>query len=100
MAEWRSAGAFDFAKSATVAMAFSARDASIPRASSFDLSSLIMGLEGKYRGQDSNLHKLAHLILSQARLPIPPPRRWEECGVDFWIRQVWKFWRWGGERPE
>jgi hypothetical protein len=29
------------------------------------LSSLIMMLGKKYRGQDSNLHKLAHLILSQ-----------------------------------
>lgn len=36
----------------------------------------LIHLEKEYRGQDSNLHKLAHLILSQARLPIPPPRRW------------------------
>ena len=28
----------------------------------------------RYREQDSNLHELAHLILNQARLPIPPSR--------------------------
>ena len=28
----------------------------------------------KYRGQDSNLHTVRHLILSQACLPISPPR--------------------------
>ncbi len=33
------------------------------------------GSDGKYRGQDSNLHTKRHLILNQACLPISPPRR-------------------------
>jgi hypothetical protein len=32
----------------------------------------------RYREQDSNLHTLRHLILSQACLPIPPPRRFAD----------------------
>ena len=33
------------------------------------------GSDGKYRGQDSNLHTKRHLNLNQACLPISPPRR-------------------------
>ena len=40
-----------------------------------------------YRGQDLNLHALQHLVLSQACLPVPSPRRgflfWEKVLVSY-----------------